>query len=249
MPIRVAVAGALGRMGRAIAPTIAAQDDLVLVGGLVRTGAGVPLSDDGEAAATYDDLDALFDATSPDVLVDFTVAPVSRTLALRALERGVSPVIGATGWTQDERNELAERCLRGRLGAVLAPNFSLGAALMVRFAQEAARWFPNVEIVELHHADKRDRPSGTARLTAERLAQITGNEDIPIHSVRLRGLVAHQEVLFGGEGELLTIRHDSLSRESFAAGVLLAIRRVGSLDRLIVGLDALLAATPSGHTS
>jgi len=121
---------------------------------------------------------------------------------------------------------------------MLVPNFSIGAILMMRFAEEAAKFFPSVEIVELHHHQKKDAPSGTAKLTAERIAAGGGPEETPIHSVRMRGLVAHQEVLFGSEGELLTIRHDSFSRDSFAPGMLAAAHAVMTVNGLQVGLDA-----------
>ena len=124
------------------------------------------------------------------------------------------------------------------LGAMIVPNFSLGAVLMMKFASEAARYFPSVEIVELHHDTKKDAPSGTAKLTAERIAHAGGPANVPIHSVRMRGLQAHQEVLFGGEGELLTIRHDAFSRDSYIAGMLAAVHRVMEIGELQVGLDA-----------
>jgi 4-hydroxy-tetrahydrodipicolinate reductase len=124
---------------------------------------------------------------------------------------------------------------------MLVPNFSIGAVLMMRFAEQAARFFPTVEIVELHHDKKLDKPSGTAKLTAEKIVAAGFPNDVPIHSVRLRGLVAHQEVLFGTDGETLTIRHDSMSRESFVPGILAAIRAVMQIEGLVIGLDSLLA--------
>lgn len=195
--------------------------------------------------ARGDDLLDFLNRAEPDVLVDFTTHPKTVEVSMKALELGISPVIGATGWSASERDDL-EKCARERgVGALLVPNFAVGAVLMMRFAQEAARYFPTVEIVELHHDQKRDKPSGTATLTAEGIVRGGGPSDVPIHSVRLRGLVAHQEVLFGNTGELLTIRHDSLSRESFAAGILCAARAVRSLRGLTVGLDAVLeGATP-----
>lgn len=198
---------------------------------------------DVEYAGGYvrgDDLAQLLTTSKPDVLVDFTTHPKTVEVAMTALELGVSPVIGATGWSSEEREDLAKAARDRNIGAMLVPNFAIGAVLMMRFAQEAARHFPTVEIVELHHDKKRDKPSGTATLTAERIVRAGGPAEVPIHSVRLRGLLAHQEVLFGNTGELLTIRHDSLSRESFAAGILCAVRAVRSLRGLTVGLDSLL---------
>jgi 4-hydroxy-tetrahydrodipicolinate reductase len=149
-------------------------------------------------------------------------------------------VVGATGWTDAERAALGAEAEKRGLGALIVPNFALGAVLMMRFAEMAARYFPTVEIVELHHDAKKDAPSGTARSTAERIVAAGGPAHVPIHSVRLRGLVAHQEVLFGGDGELLTLRHDALSREAFAAGILAAVRAVRGLRGLTVGLDGIL---------
>ena len=246
--MRVAVAGALGRMGREACAALSATDDLELVGGFARTRAGESLAAvvglPREAGRVYDDVAALYDDARPDVIVDFTVYPVSVDVARRAVECGISPVVGATGWTEEERISFEDLCDERSVGAAIVPNFAVGAALAIRFAEEAARYFPTAEIVELHHDRKRDAPSGTALLTARRLSAIAERE-VPIHSVRLRGLVAHQEILFGGEGELLTIRHDSLARSSFMPGVLLAVRKVRAFTKLVVGLDTFLdGATP-----
>jgi 4-hydroxy-tetrahydrodipicolinate reductase len=236
--IRVAVAGVRGRMGTLARTTVEKADDLTYVGGFER--AAEP------AERIYDDLSALFHETNPDVIVDFTVHPVTVQVGMQAVAHGVRPVIGATGWNASEREALAKAVDEHGIGGLLVPNFALGAILMMRFAEEAARFFPTVEIVELHHDEKKDAPSGTARLTAERIgarrreSDASAEKNVPIHSVRLRGLVAHQEVLFGGEGETLTIRHDSLSRESFASGILTAVRAVGNLRGLVVGLDNVL---------
>ena len=169
------------------------------------------------------------DLGSAEAMVDFTAPAAAPANVEAALDAGVPCVVGTSGWDTD--------AVRGAAVAVLyAPNFALGAVLMMRFAEQAAAYFPRAEIIELHHETKVDAPSGTARATAERLGGA-----VPIHSVRLPGLVAHQEVLFGGTGELLTIRHDTTSREAFTAGVLLALERLPSLPPgLTVGLDALL---------
>ena len=150
---------------------------------------------------------------------------------------GISPIVGATGWTDEDRTSFESMCDEYEVGAAIVPNFAIGAVLAMRFAESAARYFPTVEIIEMHSDRKRDAPSGTAKLTAERIAAGGGPSDVPIHSVRLRGLVAHQAVIFGGDGETLNIRHDSLSRTSFMSGVLLAVRGVRSLKRLVLGLD------------
>ena len=168
-----------------------------------------------------------------EAVVDFTAPEAALPNVLEAIERGVPAVVGTTGW----KVEAADAPAREAGVAVFhAPNFAVGAVLMMRFAREAARYLPQAEIVELHADTKRDAPSGTAKATA---ALIGG--DVPIHSVRLRGLVAHQEVLFGGEGQVLTVRHDTTSREAFVPGVLLALEHLGQLPPgVTVGLEALL---------
>jgi 4-hydroxy-tetrahydrodipicolinate reductase len=175
----------------------------------------------------------LVELDAAEAMVDFTAPEAAPENVRRALEAGVPCVVGTSGWEPEPLGELARE--RG-LALFYAPNFAVGAVLMMRLAEEAARYLPHAEIVELHHETKLDAPSGTARATAERLPG-----DPPIHSVRLPGLVAHQEVLLGGDGQLLTIRHDAYSREAYVPGVLLALERVSSLPPgLTLGLDALL---------
>lgn len=230
--MRVAVAGALGRMGRLACETVKSAPDLEYAGGFARRRAPEDHIDD--------DLGRLLLEQRPDVLVDFTPRPATQDVARAALERGVFPVIGSSEWNDAEREELSALCDALSGGALIVPNFAIGAVLMMRFAQEAARFFPTIEIVEMHRAEKRDKPSGTAAATAARIKANGGPSEVPIHSVRLQGLLAHQEVLCGSAGELLTIRHDSLSRESFAAGILFAIRSTPALKGLHVGLDSIL---------
>ena len=242
--VRVGVAGALGRMGRAVCAAVTEADDLELVGGFDRFNAGQSLAEVAAlpkpAGLLYDDLAAFYDGAKPEVVVDFTVHPVTVDVAREAIVRGISPVIGATGRSAEEEAALAVLCEQRGVGGALVPNFAIGAVLMMRFAEEAAPYFPTVEIIELHHDGKIDAPSGTAKLTARRIATAAGRAEVPIHSVRLRGLVAHQEVLLGGDGEVLTIRHDSLSRDSFMRGVVLAVRQVRKAPGLIVGLEGLM---------
>jgi 4-hydroxy-tetrahydrodipicolinate reductase len=212
--IRVAVAGAAGRMGEAVCRAVEGADDMEL------TGRADPQLNTSLA-------DVLGDA---DVLVDFTQPDTVVENAKQAVAAGVHVVVGTTGFDLD--------ALRGLDGAnvFVAPNFAIGAVLMMRFAAEASRHMEKAEIVELHHDRKLDAPSGTAARTAELM-----DGDVPIHSVRLPGLVAHQEVILGDVGQTLTIRHDSIDRESFMPGVLLAVRRVGELDDSpLVGLEHLL---------
>jgi 4-hydroxy-tetrahydrodipicolinate reductase len=230
--VRVAIAGVLGRMGTIARTAVEAADDCTFAGGFARTG--------NASAKTYDDLDSLFAHAKADVLLDVTTHPISVDISMRALAAGIPVVVGATGWTDAERAALGIEAEKRGLGALIVPNFALGAVLMMRFAEMAAKYFPTIEIVELHHDTKKDAPSGTARSTAERIRAAGGPAQVPIHSVRLRGLVAHQEVLMGGEGELLTLRHDALSRDAFSAGIVAAVRAVGDLRGLVVGLDGVL---------
>jgi 4-hydroxy-tetrahydrodipicolinate reductase len=182
--------------------------------------------------------DVLGDA---DVVVDFTRPDTALENALSCLSAGVHAVVGTTGFDLQPLREAVEAQQGRGANVLVAPNFAIGAVLMMRFAAEAARHMRKAEIIELHHDRKLDAPSGTAALTAELMAQASGAEAPPIHSVRLPGLVAHQEVLLGDVGQTLSIRHDSISRESFMPGVLLGVRRVGELpERLVVGLDRLL---------
>ncbi len=219
--IRVAVAGAAGRMGQAVCSAVEGADDMELVA----------RADPALGSTVAEAIEA-----RPDVLVDFTVPDSALANAREALAAGVHVVIGTTGF------DVAE--LDGVEGArvFVAPNFAIGAVLMMRFAADAARHMARAEIIELHHDRKVDAPSGTAKLTAELMHDAAPERgDVPIHSVRLPGLVAHQEVIFGDLGQTLTIRHDSIDRESFMPGVLLAIRRVGELtDSPVVGLEHLL---------
>ncbi len=228
--LRVAVAGALGRMGRVACTALNEATDVAYAGGLART----PVPDEH----VFTDFDELLRIEKPDVLLDLTTYPQSVTISTNALVHDVRPVIGASGWTMQDCESLDALARERGLGAMLVPNFSIGAILMMRFAEEAAKYFPSIEIIELHHDGKKDAPSGTAKLTAERITQGGGPAQVPIHSVRMRGLLAHQEVLFGTDGELLTIRHDSLSRESFVPGMLAAVRMVTTINGLQVGLDA-----------
>jgi 4-hydroxy-tetrahydrodipicolinate reductase len=209
--VKLGLFGAGGKVGRALAPALESAGHEV-------RGFGA-----GDAPAVE----------GLDAVVDFTTPAAGPEIVRAALEQGVSCVVGTTGWDPEPLGELA--AARG-LRLFVAPNFSIGAVLMMRFARAAAAYFPRAEIVELHNEAKRDAPSGTAKATAELLG---GNT--PIHSVRLPGLVAHQEVIFGSEGQLLTIRHDTTGRESFADGVLLALERLDTLPPgLTVGLETLL---------
>ena len=221
MTLRVAVAGATGRTGRPVADAVAAADDLELVARIAPSLAG-----GGEGA--YAELEEALDASTVDVVCDFTRPDLLEASVSACLARKLPLVLGTTGVDPVRRARFDESAREAGVPIFHAPNFAIGAVLAMRFAAEAARHLPRVEIVELHSEHKLDRPSGTAAATAERITAETGDV-VPIHSVRLPGLVAHQETLLAGAGELLTIRHDSLSRDAFVPGALLAIRRVRDL--------------------
>jgi 4-hydroxy-tetrahydrodipicolinate reductase len=239
--LRVGVAGALGRLGRVACTAIEAADDLTVAAAFARAG-GRPLSEalGGILTGVVTDSElGAFVGRRCDVIVDCTVQPVSADVARAAVGAGIPVVIGASGWSDEQLAALSALCEQKRVPAMYVPNFSFGAVLMMRFAAQAARVMPRAEIVELHHDAKRDAPSGTAKLTARRVRE-AGAPEPAIHSVRLPGLVAHQEIIFGGTGETLTLRHDSLSRESFGPGIVAAVRAVRSQRGLVVGLDAIV---------
>ena len=223
-PIRVAVAGAAGRMGQTVCKAVQAAPDMELTG-RADPALNAPL------AAVLDDA---------DVLVDFTVPTSAVANAREAVAAGVHVVIGTTGFDRHELDDLSHA--EGNI--FIAPNFAIGAVLMMEFATQAAKHMAKAEIIELHHDRKVDAPSGTAARTAALMAEASQSGAAPpIHSVRLPGLVAHQEVILGDVGQTLTIRHDSTDRESFMPGVLLAIRKVGDLtESPTVGLERLLDA-------
>ncbi|MEW6742452.1 MAG: 4-hydroxy-tetrahydrodipicolinate reductase [Planctomycetota bacterium] len=227
--IRVVVSGSRGKMGRVIIEGLRTAADIAVVG----------------EAERGDDLGAVIGKSQADVVVDFTEPAAARKNTLAILEAGAAPVVGTTGFTEEDYALVGERCRQLRRGAVIAPNFAIGAVLMMRAAAEVAPFMPDVEIIELHHPAKLDKPSGTALMTATRIREALGESSrgaVPIHSVRLPGLVAHQEIIFGAAGQRLTLRHDVHDRTCFVPGVLLAVRRVLELDRLVVGLDELLVA-------
>jgi 4-hydroxy-tetrahydrodipicolinate reductase len=224
--IRVAVAGASGRMGQAVCAAVEGADDLELV---ARADPALDTS-----------LESVLEKDSPDVVVDFTLPSTVYGNARMCLEHDTHAVVGTTGITDDQLAELTELATDSKANCFIAPNFAIGAVLMMEASKLFAPHMLSCEIIELHHNQKLDAPSGTAKRTASLITDAGGGRDVPIHSVRLPGLVAHQEVIFGGLGETLTVRHDSLTRESFMPGVLLAVRKVGGLDGLVVGLENLL---------
>jgi len=261
MAIRVAVSGT-GNMGREVLHALCCHPDLEPVGVLEKFSAEEFLSlPDGSGLVPFStDPAALFARTRPQVVVDFTNAEWTPTMARAALDAGARLVIGTTGLSDEFLRELERDCRQKGLGAVVAANFAIGAVLMIHLARLAARHFDYAEIIELHHERKADAPSGTAIATARAMLSARGRpfehpptaketlagtrggllDGISIHSVRLPGLVAHQEVIFGTLGQTLSIRHDSTSRESFIPGVLLATKEVMNRQELVVGLDKLI---------
>ena len=260
MTIRVGVFGAGGRMGTTVCRAVAADPDLDLAGAIDPHHSGLDLR---HVTGVDVDLHILADPSalpegSVDVVVDFTVLDAARKNLAWAAENGVHAVVGTSGFTADDHAHL--RAAFTASNCVVAPNFAIGAVLMMRFAELAAPWFETAEVIELHHDGKVDAPSGTALLTVARMAAASdvwaadptrteaipgargakGPAGIPVHSVRLRGVVAHQEVLLGTTGQSLTLRHDSYDRESFMPGVLLAVKQVADHPGVTVGLDAIL---------
>ena len=266
--IRVAVCGAAGRMGREVVRAVAEANGMELVAAIGRQNPG---ADAGTLAgigtlgiAMESGLEAALTRTKPDVMVDFTIpGQVMENLAV-AVALGVSPVIGTTGLSAEQFDALDKAAKLKNIGAFFAPNYAIGAVLMMQFAAQAAKYLPDVEIIELHHEKKLDSPSGTALLTAQKIAEArtekplappenpvekipgargASYDGIAIHSIRLPGYVAHQEVIFGGLGQTLTLRHDSLDRRSFMPGVVLAVRKVREWKGLVIGLENLLFPT------
>ncbi len=266
--IRVGVVGGAGRMGREVCLAVRNAPDLALAAVVdpaaeVEGGAAALRAEVGEAPAVSGRLEVLVDA-GVEVAVDFTVAEAARRTLPWLAERGIHAVVGTTGLGPEDLEVLGRAFTGDPANAVVAPNFAIGAVLLMRFSELAAPLMDGVEIVELHHDQKRDAPSGTALGTAARIAAAreragapelsdtttevvlegarggAANGGVRVHSVRLPGLLAHQEVIFGAAGQSLTMRHDSYDRRSFMPGVLLAVRRVRDLPGLTVGLDALL---------
>jgi len=249
----VGVFGAGGRMGLTVCAAVRADPELELVAAVDPAHAGEKLEPGGLVVGSGPEEMA---RSGVQVAVDFTVAAAAAANAAWCARNDVHAVIGTTGFSPEILDEMRTTFEASQANCVLAPNFAIGAVLMMRFAELAAPWFETVEIVELHHDGKLDAPSGTALLTAQRIASSRGQRPssagslpargtegapgVQVHSVRLRGLVAHQEVLFGTSGQVLTLRHDSLERTSFMPGVLLAIKQVPDRPGLTVGLDALL---------
>jgi 4-hydroxy-tetrahydrodipicolinate reductase len=262
--IKIVVAGARGKMGSETLRLIERTDNFQLVacvdhkfdGMIIKELEGMPNLD----APIYTNITDCFQKMEPDVFIDFTNYEVAKENMITAIEHGIRPVVGSSGFTEGDGKVLHKLTSERGIGAIIAPNFALGAVLMMKFAKMAAKHFPDVEIIEQHHDGKLDAPSGTGIKTAEMIAsvrerKVQGHPDekelipgargadidgIKLHSIRLPGLIAHQEVLFGGEGQTLKIRHDSLNRTSFMSGVKVAVETVLHVDGLVYGLENIL---------
>lgn len=243
MTIKVLVNGAFGKMGVETVKAVENDPELTLVA----------------KSGRENDLKQLIQDTQPEVVIDFTTADTAFLNTLAIIEAGKHPVIGTTGFSEAQIDQLKMLCREKGLGGIIAPNFAIGVILMMQFASEAIRYFPHAEIIELHHDTKRDAPSGTAIKTAQMMVKnrekdpvakpfkenLAGSrgadyQGIPVHAIRLPGLIAQQMVILGGEGELLTIKHDTTDRKCFMAGVLLACKKVMNLNELVYGLEQLL---------
>ncbi|MFC5463299.1 4-hydroxy-tetrahydrodipicolinate reductase [Lederbergia graminis] len=262
--VRIVIAGPRGRMGKEAVKLVQEVENFELVAVIDRKNNGMMLSDveglPNVAVPIYSDIAECLGNVPADVLIDLTIPETGYVHTKTALQHGVRPVVGTTGFTKEQLTELKSLAEEKEIGCIIAPNFAIGAILMMKFSQMAAKYFPNVEILELHHDNKLDAPSGTAIKTAEMIAenrpeQKQGHPDeketiqgargadfegMRIHSVRLPGLVAHQQVQFGAEGESLTIRHDSYNRASFMSGVKMSVDTVMNLNTLVYGLDNII---------
>lgn len=260
--IRVIIHGALGKMGQEIINAVLHEPGLMIVGAAEKkvTQKYLPLTGTPNLVSFSSDLAYLLKSCSPDVLVDFTNAAASIAAARIAIKQKVSMVIGTTGLSEENLTEIEQLCQANEVAAVVAPNFSLGAVLLMQLARVAAKFFDYAEIIEMHHEKKIDAPSGTAVATAKAMLKARGKpfihpetekeivsgvrggqvDGIAIHSLRSPGFMAGQEVIFGGAGQTLSLRHESISRESYMPGIILAIKEVTKCKGLVYGLDTLL---------
>lgn len=260
--IKVLLHGALGKMGREVTAAICRDPELEMVGGvdIKATEEYLVLPDTSRKVPLSTNLDSLLKVCQPRVLVDFSIAEASMAAARLALQQGVNVVIGTSGITDDNLKEIEQLCKANKAGAVVAPNFALGSVVLLHLARIAARFFEHAEIIELHHHEKADAPSGTALATAREMVKSRGKpfsypltkketisgtrggqvDGVAIHSVRLLGLLASQEVIFGALGQTLSLRHDTISRECYMPGIIMAIKEVVKREGLVVGLDGLL---------
>ncbi|PTL40348.1 4-hydroxy-tetrahydrodipicolinate reductase [Alkalicoccus saliphilus] len=259
--ISIVIAGPRGNMGREAVKMVENEDQFALKAVVDHRYDGISMKEaegmEPLDIPVYKEIEACFTEEQPDVLIDLTNPETGKVHLRKALEHGVRPVIGTTGFTDEDIKELSAEAEKKKLGAVIAPNFAIGAILLMKLSRMAARYMDDVEIIEQHHDRKLDAPSGTAMKTAQMISEVRKEkpqghpdeteawehargaeyEGMRVHSVRLPGRVAHQEVIFGGEGQTLTLRHDSLNRTSFMPGVRLAVEKVMETTGLVYGLD------------
>jgi len=255
-PIRVAVHGALGKVGKEVVRAVNLDPDTKLVGAvdIKASGDRLAVPDTDISVPLSRSLEEIIHATRPDVIVDFTLAKAAVPAIRTAIKDKINLVVGTTGFTKEELTEIGKLAVDNQVGVIIAANFAIGAVLMIHMAKIAAKYFDYAEIIELHHHLKADAPSGTSLVTARSMGQSRGKpvqippgqprgeqlEGITIHSIRLPGLMAHQEVLFGTAGQTLSIRHDTINRECYTPGIMLAVKEVVNREGLIFGLDNLL---------
>lgn len=262
--IKITIAGPRGKMGQEAVKMVLATSEFELVSVIDRSNDGKLLADvlsfvDSDIPV-FSDASIAFQQTSPDVIVDLTTPEAGFHHTKIALENGIRPVVGTTGFSEVQLNELSDLSKTKGIGCIIAPNFAIGAVLMMKFSQMAAKYFQEVEILEMHHDQKLDAPSGTAVKTADMINQVreekqqghpneketiqgargANKNGMRIHSIRLPGLIAHQQVMFGADGQILTIRHDSTNRASFMSGVKVSVQTVMALDHLVYGLENIL---------
>lgn len=262
--VKIVIAGPRGRMGREAVQLVLNTNEYELAGVVDRKYEGMKLGEvEGfpeSDAVIYTDFEKCLQEVEPDVLIDLTTPEVGMYHTKTALQYKVRPVVGTTGFSKEDLKELEQLCSEQETGCIIAPNFAVGAVLMMKFSQMAAKYFSDVEIIELHHDQKLDAPSGTAVKTAQMISEVRDSktqghadeketlqgargadyEGMHIHSVRLPGLIAHQQVMFGADGQTLTIRHDSYNRSSFMSGVKLAVDTVMKMDSFVYGLENII---------
>lgn len=257
--IKVALAGPRGKMGQEALKSIMNEENMELVAFIDR------VIDENFVIQTkntynidlpiYLDAKLCFTSENVDVLVDLTTPEIGKKHTMLAIEHGVRPVVGTTGFTPEDLEQLKEKCEANQIGCIIAPNFAIGAVLLMKFAQMAVKYMPHAEIIELHHDQKKDAPSGTALKTAQLMAEVNPSvsnskpafpsqgldvHGYRIHSVRLPGMIAHQEVIFGGDGQTFTLRHDSFNRASFMSGLVMCVNQIMDIQTLVYGLENLL---------
>ena len=275
--IKVAIGGINGRLGRASAKVLLSSGEFELVGAFGKEGAPYVGTDIGQllggpstGSVVSANFDSMISQVKPDVILENSVSEQSVKIAKKALELGIRPVVGTSGIAEADLESIGELARKKKIGALVIPNFSVGAVLMMEFARQAGEFFTNVEIVEMHHTKKLDAPSGTAMHTVKKLAGARdlynekeveehellegsrgglGQSGVRVHSLRLPGLISHQEVIFGSPGELLTIRHDSFNMDCFLNGILMSLRYVNKIDHLVLGLDNVLGLAAARECS